>query len=74
MSEITRQRRLEILDGLSSTTCGGCGKTKKAKMSHCRTCYYALPPKMRSALYQGFGCGYEEAYEASLQFLSERAA
>ncbi len=69
MSEITRERRLEILESLGSKLCGGCGKSKRPKMSHCRSCYYALPPKMRSDLYQGFGCGYEEAYEESLRYL-----
>jgi hypothetical protein len=69
MGELTRERRLEILESLGSTVCGGCGGTKRAKMSHCRACYLALPPRMRGALYQGFGNGYEEAYEESLQYL-----
>lgn len=68
-SDITRARRLKILESLGSSTCGACGGPKKPKMSHCRKCYYALPPSMRQALYQGFGAGYEEAYEASLEFL-----
>lgn len=74
MTELTRERRREILESLGSTTCGACGKSKRPKMSHCRSCYYALPPKMRSALYQGFGAGYEEAYEESLSFLADKRA
>lgn len=74
VSEITRERRLEILHNLGSTKCEGCGKSKREKMSHCQTCYYALPPKMRSALYKGFGGGYEKAYETSLLFLREKKA
>jgi hypothetical protein len=74
MTELTRERRGEILESLGSTVCGACGKSKRPKMSHCRACYYALPPKMRSALYQGFGDGYEEAYEQSLDFLSAARA
>ncbi|MCA1591819.1 MAG: hypothetical protein LC754_04025 [Acidobacteria bacterium] len=74
MSDISRERRLEILHSLGSTTCAACGKSKRPKMSHCRACYYALPPKMRSALYQGFGDGYEEAFEDSLKFLSDKRA
>lgn len=70
---MTRERRLKILQSLGSTACEGCNGTKKPKMSHCRKCYYVLPPKMRSALYKGFGEGYEEAYEESLNFLKERS-
>jgi hypothetical protein len=68
---ITRERRLEILQSLGSAVCGACGKSKRPKMSHCRTCYYKLPPKMRQALYRGFNNGYEETYEESLRFLRE---
>jgi hypothetical protein len=71
MSDISRERRLEILESLGSTKCEGCGKAKKYKMSHCRACYFKLPPRLRKALYQGFGDGYEEAYEESLEFLRE---
>jgi hypothetical protein len=74
MSDITRERRLEILQSLGSPDCGGCGGKKAPKMSHCRKCYYALPPKMRHDLYQGFGAGYEEAYQTSLEFLRDKAA
>ena len=70
--ELTRERRLEILESLGSTKCMSCGKAKYPKMSHCRSCYYALPPKMRSALYQGFGDGYEEAFEESLRYLADK--
>lgn len=69
MNEITQERRREILESLGSTTCEACGGPKKPKMSHCRSDYFKLPPNMRSDLYQGFGEGYEEAYEASLEFL-----
>ena len=69
MTEIPKERRLEILHALGSTACEGCGKAKRAKMSHCSKCYYRLPPKMRSALCRGFGDGYEEAYEDSLEYL-----
>jgi hypothetical protein len=68
---MTSERRLEILRELGSTVCGNCGKSKRPKMSHCGTCYYRLPMRMRGALYRGFGDGYEEAYEESLEFLRE---
>lgn len=74
MSEITAERRREILQSLGSNVCGACGSGKSPRMSHCRNCYYSLPREMRSALYKPFGKGYEEAYEASLEYLSEHPA
>jgi len=74
MGEISRERKLEILESLGLTVCGSCGGSKQPKMSHCRKCYYALPPAMRNALYSGFGAGYEEAYEGSLVYLRQRTA
>lgn len=70
---ISQERRKEILHALGDTRCRSCGGSKKPKMSHCRKCYFALPPNMRHALYNGFGDGYEEAYEASLEFLAARS-
>ena len=69
--EITHERRMEILHVLSSSVCESCGNPKSPRKSHCRACYFALPPRMRSALYRSFGHGYEEAYEASLGFLKD---
>lgn len=73
MSDISTQRRFEILGALKGTLCV-CGEPKKVMTSHCRKCYYALPPAMRAALYRRFGGGYEEAYEESVSFLQERKA
>lgn len=70
MAEITQERRREILESLGSTVCGACGGVKREKMSHCTSCYYALPQFMRKALYKRFGEGYEEAYEDSLKYLA----
>ncbi|PYS52423.1 MAG: hypothetical protein DMF68_01560 [Acidobacteria bacterium] len=69
---ITRERRSEILQNLGSTDCLGCGGKKRVGMSHCRGCYFALPQKMRGALYKRSGKGYEEAFEESLVFLIDR--
>jgi hypothetical protein len=69
MSELTGERRLEILESLGSTVCGGCGKSKPPGLSHCRRCYRRLPVAMMCNLYKRFGAGYEEAYEESLQYL-----
>lgn len=64
--------RKAILENFISTECSACGGVKKRKMSHCTVCYYRLPPTMRAALYQKFGSGYEEAFEAALSWLLER--
>lgn len=69
MVEISKERRLEILQSLGGTVCEGCGGKKQPRKSHCRQCYYALPPKIRTALYIKFGDGYEEAFEESLEYL-----
>lgn len=70
---VDTKRRLEILASLGSGICA-CGAKKRPKKSHCRRCYFALPPQMRQALYQRFGEGYEEAYEASLELLAGKVA
>lgn len=68
--ELTRERRLEILQSLGSTRCAACGGLKEPRRSHCQSCYYALPPYMRRSLSQRFGSGYEEAFEESLAYLT----
>lgn len=60
----------QMLDILKGKECW-CGEWKKPMMSHCRRCYFALPPEMRQALYRRFGQGYEEAFRASLRALAE---
>ena len=65
--------REQILKSLLSTHCEGCGKDKDHGKSHCRTCYYKLPVPLRWKLYNGFGRGYEEAFEESLQVLASLA-
>lgn len=59
----------QALDDLLSTNCQ-CGKSKASRKSHCRTCYFKLPPAMRSALYRKIREGYEEAYAESLAYLA----
>jgi hypothetical protein len=73
MSGIPVERRREILNSLSSTTCEGCGRAKDQGKSHCRSCYFKLPKDLRSRLYNGFGRGYEEAFEESLKKLASVA-
>jgi hypothetical protein len=66
------ERREQILHSLSSTHCEGCGNAKNQGKSHCRTCYYKLPKDLRTRLYNGFGKGYEEAFEESLAVLAKK--
>lgn len=73
MTDISFERREQILNSLSSTHCEGCGKGKDQRKSHCRTCYYKLPKDLRSKLYKSFGNGYEEAFEESLKVLASLA-
>jgi len=46
-----------------------CGKKKGERMSHCRKCYFSLPPENRQALYRKFNNGYQEAYLESIKIL-----
>lgn len=59
----------QIRGSLGAIDCLGCGDKKQRRKSHCRACYFALPPELRSALYQKFGEGYEEAFRESIDYL-----
>lgn len=48
-----------------------CGKSKKARMSFCPNCFFRLPDKLRKNLYKTFGRGYEEAYDAAVEYLNK---
>jgi hypothetical protein len=65
---MTEEKKSTLADFLG-TKCSGCGGAKRSRMSHCRRCYYWLPPTMRQALYRRFGQGYEEAFTASVEYL-----
>ena len=73
MTDISLERRKQILNSLSSTHCEGCGSAKDRSKSHCRTCYFKLPKDLRSRLYNSFGRGYEEVFEESLNVLASLA-
>lgn len=70
---MTISARQAIAD-LSSTTCPACKKTKKARQTFCRSCYYKLPISKRQDLYKRVGEGYEEAYEALRAMLADLVA
>lgn len=60
----------KLVDDLQSITCI-CGRSKRSGESLCRTCYYALPQKIRMRLYDRIGEGYAEAFEAAENYLRE---
>jgi len=48
-----------------------CGREKQPSRSFCYRCYSELPGYMKSALYQRFRNGYEEAFEDAVLYLSQ---
>jgi hypothetical protein len=72
--EITKDERTRILRELQTNKCF-CGAKKAMSQTFCRPHYSSLPPGLRSALYQRFGEGYEEAYTTAREyFASVKAA
>lgn len=57
-----------LLRELVGKTCR-CGKAKRTRTSLCLKCYQSLPAALRNGLYQRFGSGYEQAYEAAAKHL-----
>ena len=53
---------------IRSDTCH-CENEKKEGYSFCYSCYKALPRDMQKDLFQTMGDGYEEAYEAAVNYL-----
>lgn len=58
-----------LLASLRSTLCPCCGGGKSERRTLCGTCYYVLPKRERTALYNLLGDGYAEAVEAALKLL-----
>lgn len=58
----------DLIDELAGGTCR-CGKAKKAMQSFCKRCYFKLPPRLRTNLYERVGRGYEQAYEQAIEHL-----
>ena len=63
----------EIWDDFLSTKRGVCGGAKTKMNAFCRGCYYRLPATLRQALWQRFGEGFEEAFEAAKTWFKESA-
>lgn len=60
----------EILRELAGSVCR-CGSEKSRRQTFCRKCYFKLPPSQRNDLYRPIGDGYEEAYGAAIETLTE---
>lgn len=63
---MSNQRRLR--DEFNGNKCR-CGSEKRAYVTFCGKCFYALPHNIRIMLRRKLGEGYEEAYESAVQFL-----
>lgn len=62
---------LELVAELRGLKCR-CGAVKVPRQTFCRRCYYALPPALRKALYNGISEGYAAAYAAAATHLEQR--
>ncbi len=58
----------DIWRAFVSAECAGCKGRKKPHNAFCRECYKQLPQKLRNALWQRFGEGFEQAYVACLSW------
>lgn len=59
----------QLTESLRSTVCPACGDGKKAKQTLCRGCYFACSAKVRKALYNPLGDGYESAVARAFEEL-----
>lgn len=67
--EPTPKTTRELLAELAGTTCQ-CGNVKAKRQTFCRSCYFGLSPKLRNALYNRIGEGYEQAYAKAVAVLN----
>ena len=58
----------EIWQAFMSKKCAGCGGLKRPHNAFCKYCYGELPVKLKNALWQTFGSGFEQAYMACLSW------
>lgn len=58
-----------LVASLISTTCPACGGPKRRSHTLCLSDYRRLPTRMREALYDGIGAGYEAAVTAAFERL-----
>jgi hypothetical protein len=60
-----------ILREFVGTVCSACGGSKQPNTGFCGRCYHRLPSHMKSALWNRFGSGFEEAFDAASKHLAE---
>lgn len=58
------------VEQLLSNVCQ-CGKRKKPHMSFCPNCFFRLPEEKRDDLYKQWLHGYEESYDAAVEYLNK---
>lgn len=66
MSEVKDVRF--YMNELKSAQCA-CERPKKPGRSFCYNCFKALPVELKGDLYLPIGGGYEEAYDAAVEYL-----
>lgn len=59
---------VEMLQELARDRCR-CGAFKGPHRSFCHDCFKHLPYHLQGGLYKRFGQGYEQAFEAALEYL-----
>jgi hypothetical protein len=58
----------EIWDAFTGIQCAGCGGVKRKFSGFCVPCYRQLPKALQNTLWQKFGSGFEQAYQACLSW------
>jgi hypothetical protein len=69
-AETQQKDRRFYLRELVSEECH-CGRPKRSRYSFCFNCFRRLPAQMQKDLYLAVGCGYEQAYDAAVKWLTE---
>lgn len=70
MGSVEARDRAFYRQSLSSNECL-CGRPKQPHRSFCYPCYRELSQEMQRNLYRKMGNGYEEAYEAAVEYLQQ---
>lgn len=64
----------QLVASLYGDVCPACGGPKRQRQTMCFACYKALPPALKTRLYDRVGNGYELAVVESLEFLDVATA
>lgn len=63
--------RTRIFGEFKAFRCAVCNSEKKPNTAFCYHCYFVLPAELSKALYRRFGAGFEEAYAAAKEWLTQ---